>query len=80
MSATGNPAQLAGQATSTDPETGLRAVRALRQLLDDLERLQVDHARDQGWSWAQIAQILQVSKQSVHEKHARRRRTEGKED
>jgi hypothetical protein len=73
------PAVLAGQVTSKDPEIGLQAVVALRRLLAELERLHVDNARDQGWSWQRIADTLQVSKQSVHEKHASRRQASGKE-
>lgn len=73
------PAALAGQVTSSDPAIGLRAVVALRRLLDELERLHVDNARDQNWSWQDIASALQVSRQSVHEKHASRRKTTGKE-
>jgi hypothetical protein len=42
-------------AASTDPEAGLTAVVALRQLVEVLEELQVDHARQQGWSWRDIA-------------------------
>jgi hypothetical protein len=74
------PAELAGQVTNQDPAVGLPAVVALRRLLDELERLHVDNARDQGWSWQDIATALRVSRQSVHEKHARRRRTTGLED
>lgn len=73
------PATLAGQVTSSDPAVGLRAVVALRRLLEELERLHVDNARDTGWSWQDIASALRVSRQSVHEKHARRRKTTGKE-
>ena len=62
--------ELAGAAGSTDPAVGLRAVRALRQLLEDLEGLQVDNARRAGWSWEQVAGALGVSKQAVHKKHA----------
>ena len=32
-----------------------------------------------GWSWADIARVLRVSKQSVHEKHAARRKALGLE-
>ena len=39
------PAALAGQITSQDPAVGLRAVAALRRLLEELERLHVDSAR-----------------------------------
>ncbi len=73
------PAALAGQVTDKDPAVGLRAVVALRRLLDELERLHVDSARDQGWSWQAIADALQISRQSVHEKHAGRRKAQGKE-
>ena len=62
--------ELAGAAGSADPAVGLRAVQALRRLLEDLERLQVDNARRAGWSWEQIAVALGVSRQAVHKKHA----------
>jgi DNA-directed RNA polymerase specialized sigma24 family protein len=64
---------LAEAAGSTDPRAGLRAVLALRRLLDSLEVLQVNNARRQGWSWQEIADALGVSKQAVHKKHAGRR-------
>ncbi len=64
--------KLAGDATSKDPAVGLRGVAALRRLLERLEMLQVDNARKQGWSWQDIAQVLGVSKQAVHQKHADR--------
>ncbi|HVD15241.1 MAG TPA: helix-turn-helix domain-containing protein [Actinomycetota bacterium] len=59
---------------SPDPRVGLRAVAALRQLLEQLEALQVDNARAKGWSWQEIAEILGVSRQAVHKKHAARLR------
>ncbi len=62
--------QLAAEAGSRDPVVGLRAVAALRRLLETLENLQVVNARDQGWSWQQIATALGVSRQAVHKKHA----------
>ena len=62
--------KLAGAASSKDPAVGLRAVAALRGLLENLESLQVENARDHGWSWEQIAGALGVSKQAVHKKHA----------
>ena len=80
MNAENTPAVLAGQVTSSDPAVGLRAVVALRRLLDEVERLHVDNARDQGWSWQDIANSLKVSRQTVHEKHAARRKTTGKEN
>ena len=63
-------AQVAGAAGSADPEVGLTAVRSLRVLVERLETLQVQNARDQGWTWEQIAQLLGVSRQAVHKKHA----------
>jgi DNA-directed RNA polymerase specialized sigma24 family protein len=61
--------KLATATASNDPEVGLAAVAALRRLLESLERLQVDNARERGWSWQQIADALGVSKQAVHKKH-----------
>jgi DNA-directed RNA polymerase specialized sigma24 family protein len=66
-------ATLAAEAGSQDPATGLAAVAALRGLLEVLESLQVAHAREQGWSWQEMASRLGVSKQAVHQKHGRAR-------
>ena len=63
----------AAAATNQDPHVGLRAVAALRQLVERLEALQVDNARQHGWSWEEIGEALGVSKQAVHKKHGRRR-------
>jgi DNA invertase Pin-like site-specific DNA recombinase len=60
---------LAGAAGDRDPRTGLRAVAALRKLVDQLERAQVRSARAQGWSWAGIARELGVSRQAAFKKH-----------
>ncbi|MFS8478790.1 MAG: helix-turn-helix domain-containing protein [Micromonosporaceae bacterium] len=65
---------LANAATSGDARVGLRAALALRRLAETLEALQVDNARRQGWSWQEIADALEVSKQAVHKKYARRAR------
>lgn len=64
--------QVAGAAASGDPAVGLAAVRALRTLADRLEDVQVANARAQGWSWQAIADILQISRQAVHQKHSYR--------
>jgi hypothetical protein len=64
--------KLAGAASSADPDVGLRAVASLRVLLESLERLQVESARAQGWSWQQVADALGVSRQAVHKKHGGR--------
>ena len=61
-------------ASSRDPELGLRAVAALRGLLEVLEALQVDNAQTKGWSWQDIAGRLGVTKQAVHQKHGPRSR------
>lgn len=63
---------LVDSGTSRDPAVGLRAVAALRRLTDQLEDLQIQSAREQGWSWSAIAAALGVSKQAVHKKHAGR--------
>ncbi|HEY8543466.1 MAG TPA: helix-turn-helix domain-containing protein [Acidimicrobiales bacterium] len=63
--------EVAAAASSRDPAVGLAAVAALRSLLETLEELQVDNARRQGWSWQQIADVLQVSRQAVHKKYRR---------
>ena len=73
------PTELAGKVSNKDPAVGLPAVVALRRLLEELERLHVDNAREQGWSWQDIATALRVSRQSVHEKHANRRKATGQE-
>ncbi|MGH8932365.1 MAG: helix-turn-helix domain-containing protein [Egibacteraceae bacterium] len=60
---------LAGAAGDRDPRTGLRAVAALRKLVDQLERAQVRSARAQGWSWAEVAKELGVTRQAAYKKH-----------
>lgn len=59
-------------AAGEDPREGLRAVRAVRELADRLEHLQVERARGLGWSWQEIADALGVTKQAVHKKYGRR--------
>ena len=55
-----------------DPREGLEAVVALRRTLEALEAAQVENAFVVGWSWARIAEVLGVSKQAAHKKHAAR--------
>jgi hypothetical protein len=69
----GQTEELATAAGSRDPAVGLRAVASLRQLVEELQELQVDNARAAGWSWQRIASALGVSKQAVHKKYAGRR-------
>jgi DNA-directed RNA polymerase specialized sigma24 family protein len=63
--------QIAESAASEDPDVGLRAVAALRGLAERLELLQVQRARELGWSWQDIAGRLGVTKQTVHRKYGR---------
>lgn len=60
------------EAASDDPGVGLGTVRALRTLADRLEDVHVASARSKGWSWQAIADVLQVSRQAVHQKHSHR--------
>ncbi|HEX5950647.1 MAG TPA: HTH domain-containing protein [Actinomycetota bacterium] len=62
--------KLAGAAGDADPRVGLRAVAALRKVVEQLEALQVRNARGAGWSWQEIANELGVTRQAVHKKHA----------
>ncbi len=63
------PGEVVAQTASEDPEIGLRGVASLRALLEAVEELQVRRARQLGWSWQQIAALLGVSKQAVHQKY-----------
>lgn len=60
---------LASSASGSDPRAGLVAASALRRLAETLEAAQVTNARRQGWSWQEIADVLGVSRQAVHQKH-----------
>ena len=57
-----------------DPAEALAAVVALRRLAEQLERAAVARAVEQGWTWAQLAEALGVTRQAAHKKHARPRR------
>ncbi|SEN15088.1 Homeodomain-like domain-containing protein [Actinacidiphila rubida] len=63
--------EIAEGAASNDPEVGLRAVAALRELTERLEILQIENARKLGWTWQDIAERLGVTKQTVHRKYGR---------
>jgi hypothetical protein len=56
-------------APAYDPSIGLRAVCALRRLAERVEAEQVSRAREEGWSWQQIADALGMTRQSVHAKY-----------
>lgn len=72
MTAMSQAHKLATETGSRDPAVGLRAVVALRKLLERLEAVQVSNARAQGWSWQGIADALGTSRQAVHKKHRTR--------
>jgi hypothetical protein len=55
-----------------DPADALAAVGALRRLADRVEDAAVERALRDGWSWAQVAEALGVTRQAVHKKHAAR--------
>lgn len=57
--------------TPDDPAEALAAVVALRRLADRLEIAAVDQAVADGWTWAQLAEALGVTRQAVHKKHRR---------
>jgi DNA-binding NarL/FixJ family response regulator len=66
-------------ATPNDPGDGLAAAVALRRLADRLEDAEVERALRQGWSWGRIAEALDVTRQAVHKKHAKRLKAVGVE-
>ncbi|MEA2294072.1 MAG: hypothetical protein QOE86_1711 [Solirubrobacteraceae bacterium] len=59
-------------ATTPSPEDALAAVVALRRLADRVEDDAVRRAIGGGWTWAQVAEALGVTRQAVHKKHAKR--------
>jgi hypothetical protein len=60
-----------GAGRASAPERGLRAIAALREELEALERHHVARAVADGWSWSQVALALGVTKQAAHKKHAK---------
>lgn len=60
------------QTLPDDPADGLAAVVALRRLADRVEDAEVERALRDGWTWAQVAEALGVTRQAVHKKHAKR--------
>jgi hypothetical protein len=55
-----------------DPADALAAVGALRRLADRVEDAAVERALREGWTWAQVAEAVGVTRQAVHKKHAPR--------
>ena len=71
-------ADLAASASGADPRVGLKAASALRRLAETLESAQVSSARSQGWSWQDIADVLGVTKQAVHQKYSAADKKDGR--
>lgn len=55
---------------ATQPAEALAAVVALRRMADNLECRAVAHALSQGWTWADVAEALGVTKQAAHKRLA----------
>ena len=51
------------------PLTGLRTVVELRQTLERLEGCFAAEARHAGWTWAEIGEVLGISRQSAFARH-----------
>lgn len=64
-------AKLALLTGDEDPRAALSAASELRRAAGRLEAAVVRRARVAGWSWADIAAVLGVSKQAVHRKYGR---------
>jgi DNA-directed RNA polymerase specialized sigma24 family protein len=73
-------ADLTSTASGSDPRVGLKAASALRRLAETLEAAQVANARRQGWSWQDIAEVLGVTRQAVHQKHSAAEKRRGDKD
>lgn len=56
----------------SEPEKAFAAVVALRRLADRLELAATATAIRNGWSWADVADALGVSRQAAHKKLAHR--------
>jgi DNA-directed RNA polymerase specialized sigma24 family protein len=56
------------------PAEALAAVVSLRRLAEQLERAAVTRAVEEGWTWAQVAEALGVTRQAAHKRHAHGRR------
>ena len=61
---------------SENPDEAFASVVALRRLARSLEQSAVDHALEQGWTWAQIGQALGMSAQAAHKRLAPSKRSQ----
>jgi len=75
----GSSPERRGIAYDHDPYLGLLGVAAMRDSADVLEEHHVERARAAGWTWAEIAAVLEVSAQAVHKRHAGRLRAQSGE-
>jgi len=62
---------LAKAADDADPMVGLVAAAEVRREMERQEAVLVCRARAQGRTWAEIAEVLGISKQAVHKKYGR---------
>lgn len=60
---------LVESARDSAPLAALGATTELRQEVERMEALHVRRARAQGFTWAEIATVLGVSRQAVHKKY-----------
>ena len=65
-------AELTRALDGDDPLVGLDAVVQLRGEAERAEAVLVRRARNQGATWARIAEVLGVSKQAIHKKYGGR--------
>ena len=57
------------ETTTPTPERALRELVELRTVLNGIEALLVARARDNGASWAEVGDLLGITKQSAHRRH-----------
>lgn len=63
---------LARATRDDDPFVGLNATVEMRQEMERIEAVLVRRARNQGATWAAVAEVLGVSKQAIHKKYGGR--------
>ena len=61
------------------PVAALQALAQIRHRLDEIEPKAIEKAREQGFTWEDLAEVMGVSRQAVYQKYrhhlARSRRT-----
>lgn len=66
--------ELRALSTDSDPLDLVEDIPILEAFVDDYSDARIADARSQGFSWADIADRLGVSRQAVHKRFAARRR------